>query len=76
VQIEVMAKPLRLAIAALQALWNVASILPWESSASVMRSSHPALVSRPLRALHEGKDDSFRAVDSPRQDSWPLWDLK
>jgi Lecithin retinol acyltransferase len=28
VQIEVMAKPLRLAIAALQALWNVASSIP------------------------------------------------
>jgi hypothetical protein len=38
VQIELMAKPLRLAIAALQALWSVASILPPESSAGAMRS--------------------------------------
>jgi len=37
VQIELMAKPLRLAIAALQALWSVASTLPPESSAGVMR---------------------------------------
>ena len=37
VQIELMAKPLRLAIAALQALWSVASTLPPESSAGAMR---------------------------------------
>jgi Lecithin retinol acyltransferase len=38
VQIELMAKPLRLAIAALQALWSAASILSSESSAGGMRS--------------------------------------
>jgi hypothetical protein len=37
-QIELMAKPLRLAIAVLQALWSVASILPPESSAGAMGS--------------------------------------
>jgi hypothetical protein len=38
VQIELMAKPLRLTIAALQALWSAASIRPLESSAGVLRS--------------------------------------
>jgi hypothetical protein len=37
VQIELMAKPLRLAIAALQALWSVASTLPPDSSGGAMR---------------------------------------
>jgi hypothetical protein len=37
VQIEVMAKPLRLVIAALQALWSVVSMLPSESSERAMR---------------------------------------
>ena len=37
VQVELMAKPLRLAIAALQVLWNVTSTLPPESSAGAMR---------------------------------------
>src|SRR5271168_3521328 len=37
VQIELMAKPLRLTIAALQALWRVASTLPPESTAGAMR---------------------------------------
>jgi hypothetical protein len=37
VQIELMAKPLRLAIAALQVLWSVASTLPPESSAGAAR---------------------------------------
>jgi hypothetical protein len=38
VQIELMAKPLRVAIAALQGLWGIASILPPESSAGATRS--------------------------------------
>ena len=38
VQIELMAKPLRLAIAALQALWSIASTFLPESSASAMRA--------------------------------------
>jgi Lecithin retinol acyltransferase len=38
VQIELMAKPLRLVIAAIQARWSVASILPPESSARAVRS--------------------------------------
>jgi HRAS-like suppressor 3 len=38
IQIELMARPLRLAIAALQALWSAASVLPPELSAGAMRS--------------------------------------
>jgi hypothetical protein len=38
VQIELMAKPLRLAITVLQALWSAASILPPGSSAGAMRA--------------------------------------
>ncbi|MEA3158580.1 MAG: hypothetical protein QOD95_128, partial [Gammaproteobacteria bacterium] len=38
VQIELMAKPLRLTIAAIQALWSAASILLSKSSAGAMRS--------------------------------------
>jgi len=42
VQIELMAKPLRMVIAALQALWSLASILPPESSACALDEESPA----------------------------------
>jgi hypothetical protein len=50
VQIELMAKPLRLAIAAVQALWRIASTLPRDSSASAM----PSLVTpcKPRSPIH------------------------
>jgi hypothetical protein len=45
VQVELMAKPLRLAIAALQVLWSVMSALPPESSAGATRSREEGPVS-------------------------------